>query len=86
MLAEALLGELSRSKEYRLAGTLAEAGVIIHVVGLIIPDCRSTNAVAVSYVSSPTGKHLGTAVLITTKARAAASARGVLVKLHQMME
>lgn len=83
-LADALREELRRSKEYRLADGPPSAGVIIHLVGLAIPNCRPANAVAVSYVSAPTEKHLGTAVLITTPSRMVASARDVLAKLQQM--
>jgi ethanolamine utilization microcompartment shell protein EutL len=85
MLAEALRDQLRKSARYRLAERPSSAHVVIHVVGLAIPNCRPTSAIAVSYVSLPTEKHLGTAVLTTDRSRATSSARDVLAKVPQML-
>jgi ethanolamine utilization microcompartment shell protein EutL len=86
MLSEALRDQLRRSARYQLADKASDAHIVVHVVGLAIPSCRPSNAIAVSYVGLPTEKHLGTAVLTTDQSRVATSARDVLNKLPQMLQ
>ena len=85
MLATSLRDQLRKSARYRLAAGTSAAEVVIHVVGLAIPSCRPTSAIAVSYVALPTEKHLGTAVLTTDRSRVASSAKEVLTRLPNML-
>ena len=85
LLANALRDQLRKSARYQLAGATSGAEVVIHIVGLAIPSCRPTSAIAVSYVALPSEKHLGTAVLTTDPSRSASSAKEVLTKLPGML-
>jgi hypothetical protein len=84
MLAGALREELRRSVPYRLVDSAAAANLVVHLVGLVIPNCRPASAIAVSLVSVPAEKHLGTAVLTTDRFRVSSSARDILAKIPQM--
>src|SRR5687767_10302230 len=85
MLAGAIRDELRRSVPYRLVDGADAANLVVHLVGLVIPNCRPASAIAVSFVSVPTEKHLGTAVLTTDRFTVSSSARDVLARIPEMV-
>jgi hypothetical protein len=85
MLAGAIREELRRSVAYKLVDRAAGANIVVHLVGLVIPNCRPASAIAVSFVSVPAEKHLGTAVLTTDRFRVSSSARDILARIPEMI-
>jgi hypothetical protein len=85
MLVGAIHEELRRSVVYRLVDSADAANLVVHVVGLVIPNCRPASAIAVSFVNAPAEKHLGTAVLTTDRFRVSSSARDILARIPEMV-